>query len=640
MIDRCLAKESGQRYASTADLHQQLRDLRDHLAEVVSTEGGMAPVAAPRPQKRAYPAWLVLLGPVVGLLLAVNLMPPPDPGVSSYRFTPFATEAADETAPAWSPDGQSLAYVARVNGVWQVLTRSRNSTVPAQITNGSADCGYPFWSTDGTRIYYLSQESLWSVAATGGPPQLVLKGVSSWGESATVSPDGKTLAFFRHDGQRMGLWFHSTQAGGSNEYKKMPFPDYFRFGQAVRFSLDGSKLVVGLVERIGIEAGYDIWLVPFPTGVPRRVPASLPRHARVLRFSWMRDNKHVVFASELGGGGSSTGYDSHLYILDTETGALRNLTGGIGGEQDPSVSPDGRSIAFVAGGTDWDLVEGSLDRAGTSTLLATSRREHSPAWSPSGRQYAYVSDARGVPEIWLRSLAEGWARPLVAGDAEGSLDRSTPCFSPDGQRIAYTRLADKHQVWIVNVAGGPPVPLEQESTDQHAPAWSPDGNWIAYDRFIEGKWEIVKAPSGGGAKPIPLTEGAGFDFKDWSPTGEWICYVRQDGLRLVSADGKAQKLIRKAVPPAFGFSKDGSKGYIVRPAANQRWELAAIDIRSGEEKKVADLNLPPFSQIRGFSLHPDGKRFATSVGTSKSDIWILEGFERPSGWLGWLRLRR
>jgi hypothetical protein len=33
--------------------------------------------------------------------------------------------------------------------------------------------------------------------------------------------------------------------------------------------------------------------------------------------------------------------------------------------------------------------------------------------------------------------------------------------------------------------------------------------------------------------------------------------------------------------------------------------------------------------MRGFSLHPDGKRFATSVAVSHEDIWILDGFERP-----------
>jgi hypothetical protein len=38
--------------------------------------------------------------------------------------------------------------------------------------------------------------------------------------------------------------------------------------------------------------------------------------------------------------------------------------------------------------------------------------------------------------------------------------------------------------------------------------------------------------------------------------------------------------------------------------------------------------------VSGFSLHPDGKRFAISVVTQNRDIWLLEGFRQPAGWFG------
>jgi len=629
IIDRCLAKEASQRYASTADLHQQLRDLRDHLAEVVSSERLIPPAAAPSQKRRFLPAVLVLLGLLAGFFLAASLPPPGEQGLSAYRFTPFATEAMDEIGPVWSPDGQALAYLGRVDGVNQIFTRSLSSAVPVQITKSSAPCSSPFWSPDGTRIYYLSQGSLWSVGATGGAPQLVAKGAHA---SPTVSPDGKTFAFFRYTGSRAGLWTCSASGGNLQEYKQAPFPESLRFGHALQFSPDAKKIIGLLVDQIG-EGGADFWIFPYPAGKPRRIPIQLPRSVRTTGFSWMPNNRHVVFAAELGEGSGS-----HLYSLDTETSAVRAITASAGEEQDPSVSPDGQRIAFASGGSDWDLVEGFVDRPATSVLLATSRQEHSPAWAPSGRQYAYVSDAGGIPEIWLRSPAEGWARPVVVGHAEGFLGRSAPRFSPDGQRIAYWRTGLKHLVWISNVAGGREVPLEQESTDQHAPAWSPDGNWIAYARFVAGNWEIAKAPSGGGSQPVRLGEGGESGvIVEWSPSGEWICFGDGSGLHLVSPDGKAQRLLRKIRPPAFGFSKDGSKVYLIRRPSNQGWELAAISVRNGEERKITDLNLPPDAQVAGFSLHPDGQRFATSTGTTKRDIWILEGFQRSPGWFSWLR---
>jgi hypothetical protein len=124
---------------------------------------------------------------------------------------------------------------------------------------------------------------------------------------------------------------------------------------------------------------------------------------------------------------------------------------------------------------------------------------------------------------------------------------------------------------------------------------------------------------------------------DWSPSGEWIAYNDPNGLHLVSPDGEVERLLHKGQPPVFGFSKDGSKVYIIRRAQSRGWELAAISVRDGVETKLTDLNLSPDAEVFGFSLHPDGKRFATAVGTTRRDIWILEGFRQPAGLFGWLR---
>lgn len=574
---------------------------------------------------------LVLAGLVVGTLLAIGLALPPEPSLSSYRFTPFATEAVNESQPAWSPDGQTLAYVADVAGTGQIFARAINSPVPAQITKPPAPCSAPFWSPDGARIYYLSRGDLWSVGAVGGAPQLAVKGPHV---SASISADGKTLAFMRYQGLRAGLWIRSVADGKEQEYKQAPFPDSFRFPYApVMFSPDGKKLAVALVKEL--EAGVDFWIVPYPAGKPWRVPFKSGRLIIQLGggFAWMPDNRNGVIADQV-----AEGSGIHLHLLDTKSGATRPITNGVNEEVNPSVSPDGRRIAFAAGGSDWNLVEVSVGGPAVSSLLATARNELLPAWSPSGRQYAYVSDAGGRPEIWLRSSEEGWARPVVAGDQEGSLLISTPRFSPDGQRIAYMKAGARHAILVANLAGGRPVPIDQEAGDQHGPAWSPDGNWVAYARYLGGKWEIAKAPSGGGGQPLRIIDGGDpGTVIDWSPNGETMVYGDPAGLHLVSPDGTSPRTLRKVRPLVWGLSKDGSNIYLLRRPPGSGWELAAINIANGEETKLGDLDLPAQAGVRGFSLHPDGKRFATSVNISKRDIWILEGFQQPARWFGWLR---
>jgi hypothetical protein len=86
----------------------------------------------------------------------------------------------------------------------------------------------------------------------------------------------------------------------------------------------------------------------------------------------------------------------------------------------------------------------------------------------------------------------------------------------------------------------------------------------------------------------------------WSPAGDWIAYPAADGIDVISPDGKSTRNLTSRKFLAYGFSKDGSQFF---PASVDR--------------------------IAGFSIHPDGKRFLTSVAKFPFDIWMLEGFEQP-----------
>ncbi len=67
-----------------------------------------------------------------------------------------------------------------------------------------------------------------------------------------------------------------------------------------------------------------------------------------------------------------------------------------------------------------------------------------------------------------------------------------------------------------------------------------------------------------------------------------------------------------------------------------QWQLYSIDVKTGAEKIVAPVDLPASTDsIAGFSVHPAGKRFLTSIARWPYDIWMLEGFDQAASktWL-------
>lgn len=118
----------------------------------------------------------------------------------------------------------------------------------------------------------------------------------------------------------------------------------------------------------------------------------------------------------------------------------------------------------------------------------------------------------------------------------------------------------------------------------------------------------------------------------WSPKGDGILAYSSDGLYLMSLDYKTErKLSSGTFSGPLGFSKDGSQVLGLFPnvtGEGAAWRLVSYDVATGASKLLAGVDLPlTTSAVRGFSMHPDGTRFATSIAKWPFDIWMLEGFE-------------
>jgi Tol biopolymer transport system component len=641
-IERCLAKDPRQRYESTTDLARELRTLRDRLGEFAS-DTDLTPAPARRPRSlRAALMTVFLAAAAVAGAIAGRATGERRATLEQYRFTPFATDAGYQAAPAWSPDGKTVAYVAAVDGVLQVFTKAVGSPLRAQVTHARFECQQPFWSPDGTRLYYVSlardRDGLWSISAVGGEPELVVENVSS----ATISPDGQTLALLRPDNDEglYSLWLSSPSGRTPAQYSGGSSFNHKFIDGIVRFSPDGSKIGLWAIEEddsrpTGARVTTAFWVLPLK-GEPYLAP-SVTRGSPMFAapFSWLPDSRHIVSTMPRPRPGA------HLWVMDTEGSAPQLITAGGSLESDPAVSPDGGRLASAFQQGNYDLYKLSLDNRMLEPVLSSSRNEMDPAWSPAASQLAFTTDRSGTDEIWLRSASGDFERPLVTSrdfpDDQTYLLNS-PTFSPDGLRVAFYREGTtghgSSRVWVSPVAGGPPVELSRDDREQDLPTWSPDGHWIAFASaqggFNIGKWALVKMRVGATGSPQVLAPAiAPGSSAKWSPDGAWIVFNGVGGLSLVSQDGQSTRTIYDESWMAFAWSEDSRRVFGIRLSDDfKHLTFASVDIDSRIERVHGPdfLPLPVAARpVRGFT-RVSATTFLTSIIHVSSDIWLLDGF--------------
>ena len=211
------------------------------------------------------------------------------------------------------------------------------------------------------------------------------------------------------------------------------------------------------------------WEIPLPTGEPRSLLPSVAGLGRLPpSFTWLPDNRHLVVTRS---DGPSPG--THLWLADTRTDVITPLTTTSLNESSPSMSPDGRTLAFDSQATDFDLVEVPMDGTALRPFLSSTRNEYDPATSPESTQFAYVTDRTGNLQIWLQNEEGYLQQSLVSGsDFEGgdaSLAIGSLAFSPDGKRLAFQRVQKPPRstaalLWITSTPGGTPMAIGGDAT--------------------------------------------------------------------------------------------------------------------------------------------------------------------------------
>lgn len=136
-------------------------------------------------------------------------------------------------------------------------------------------------------------------------------------------------------------------------------------------------------------------------------------------------------------------------------------------------------------------------------LLALAEVSTSSVWAADSPSDRVPTDAKSIT-----SPSAPQASPVPIEDLFYSRRVSSPAWSPDGKRIAFTtNLTGRNNLWVVNADGGWPLQLTVSDDRQSGSVWSQEGKWIVYQQDFGGSeyYDLFAVPSDGGA-PVNLTQ--------------------------------------------------------------------------------------------------------------------------------------
>jgi dipeptidyl aminopeptidase/acylaminoacyl peptidase len=610
MLERCLAKDREERYASTRDLARDLASVRDHLSEVSSGAEAMLGVPARgKPRRRLVPIALGLALASAGLLAGWGLTRKLSPGVPtapSFRRLTFHNGQLGNAR--FAADGQTIVYGAAWGGAGGFSLY--------QMRVGSPESGRFEFGADPTDILAISGtnelallvgrpgpvNTLARVPMSGGTPRKVLEGVRYAG--ADFSPDGKQLAVAHLAGGKVRLEF---PIGKVLVPDGVDSPRFSPDGERIAFiDRGGSQLALSVIDRLGeskkiVSAGW-----ASIAGAP----------------GWMPDGREIWFTASAAGPGEpealwAVDLAGRRRLVMRVPGALElddisrkgrvliahhTMTRGVRGAS--AAEPDGRELSWLDASFVADLSpDGKTilltemgEGAGPRPVIYLRRTDGSPAvkigeglalsLSPDGRWvFAYNPPAEGKPaSLSLLPTGPGQARTIEGG---GFTDFGWGAWLPDGKSVVFS--AEKpdggSRLYVQAVPDGKPRPIGHEKT-----------------RLV--RW----------SSPV-------------SPDGKYVVAIQGGRVLLVPIDGAGEARVLEGLKPSLErvaqWSSD-SRALYVYSTGERPTRVWLLDLSTGRKHLWKELvsEYPYTFHVR---VTPDGKTWVTEGGEVLSELYVVEG---------------
>ena len=611
IVERCLAKDPEERYASTRDLARDLKSVREHITEATSSVSGAASVAQPSGRRAsilgrvALAAVLLAAGIGGGIVLDRRTSRIEPPSFHQLTFRRGSIESA-----RFAPDGQTILYTAAWDGKPIEIFVSRTES-PESRPFGMIGADVLAISTSGEMALSLDRHQLDALVYTGtlarmgvaggGAPREVLEDVQ-W---ADWSPDGSRLAIVRDVGARNRLEYPLGkvlyETGGF-----LTHPRVSRRGDRIGFldhpTRGDDSGFVSVVDA----SGKKTTLTPF--------------FSTIWGLSWSPDGSEIWFAAAPVGGNRS------LYAVSL-SGRQRLLARVTGSLLLFDVSPSGRvllahdqrkqqMLGFVPG-SDAEREFSWLDYGGAQAISADGKMIFfDESGEGGGAGYSvFVRKTDGSPAV---RLGEGSAQAL----------------SPDGRwALAIAKPADNPQVVIYPIGAGEVKALPRDGLSAQFADWLPDGKRVLLTASEPGHGVRLYVRDIEGGKPRAISPEGYRAFQGTiSGDGKFVA-VRGPDQRpyLYPLEGGEPTPLAGMTDQDFPYcwSGDGRFLYVAQRRELPR-KVDRLEVATGRRERWKELRPADSAgvvSVGGIHVTPDGQYYVYTYPRSLSDLYLVEGLK-------------
>jgi Tol biopolymer transport system component len=432
----------------------------------------------------------------------------------------LTTYPGNEVTPALSPDGRLVAFSwdGPQGENYDLYVLQIGAASPLRLTEHPAVDIHPVWSHDASMIAYIHDEGpgaeIRILPSLGGASRRLVYAPLEMGGGFSWSPDGASIVYAarpRAD-RSTQLYLHNLE---TEEVRTLtPEAPLGRDDVEPEFSPDGDSIAFLRRHPSGFE---DLWVVPAKGGEAQRVRAGL---LDVVGLDWGRGGDELL-CSALHAGSFS------LWRINLADGRI-SWSSVLGDWiYSPTIARRADRLVYHHYRHERNIWRVALgDQRAPEPVIVATQWDSEPSLSPDGRQIAFTSTRSGVLQLWVCRSDGSHPHQLTAFD--GCLV-TRPRWSPDGKLIAFNANPEGiSELYVIEVDGGRPRKLIRGSADVFVSDWSLGGRWLYFSAERDGRWEIwrLNPDDPSGAAAVQVTSGGG--IRGYECADGYFYYARPD----------------------------------------------------------------------------------------------------------------